>query len=285
LDKFSDLNEYYKSHNTLTLLQIKNKNVDLDNYKIELICDVLNGQNVNWSNESNWVSCIYDMHKDHKDQENDEETKNSSKLSLQPIKVTKSVFKRKRLHGKSEFEYLDYISSSKVNMITNELLDTKGDITKPEEVKSKLFNVQISADIGAVLVQFWMSMEKNFIQNMGWCFFNRRILISNQMPYMSSINNYINEILKQQSIEKIELVKELQSDLLKIPNDALMMPDLIRQLISTVADTRVILTQLTNQKIKDCKQFIRNENIDKRLDNTMNSMILVYKHMLQTEVC
>lgn len=281
MDKFSDLHEYYKSHNTLTLLQTKNKNVDLDNYKIELICDVLNGQNVNWSNESNWVNCIYDIHKD---QDNYEEPKNSSKLSLQPIKVTKSTFKRKRLHGKSEFEYLDYISSSKVNMITNELLDAKGDITRPEEVKSKLFNVQISADIGVVLVQFWISMEKNFIQNMKWCFFNRRILISNQMPYMSSINNYINEILRQQNIEKIELVKALQSDLLKIPNDALMMPDLIRQLMSTVADTRVILTQLTNQKIKDCKQFIRNENIDKRLDNTMNSMILVYKHMLQTEV-
>lgn len=282
MDKISDLHEYYKSHNALTLLQTKNKNVDLDNYKIELICDVLNGQNVNWSNESNWVDCIYDMHKD---QENYEEAKNSSKLNVQPIKVTKSVFKRKRLHGKSEFEYLDYISSSKVNMITNELIDTKGDISRPEEVKSKLFNVQISADVGTVLVQFWISMEKNFIQNMGWCFFNRRILISNQMPYMSSINNYINEILKQQNIEKIELVKELQSDLLKIPNDALMMPTLIKQLISTVADTRVILTQLTNQKIKDCKQFIRNENIDKSLDNTMNSMILVYKHMLQTEVC
>lgn len=282
MDKFNDLHEYYKSHKILTLLKIKNKVVDLDNYKIELICDILNGQNVNWSNESNWVNCIYDMQKD---QENYEAPKNSSKLSVQPIKVTKSVFRRKRLHGKSEFEYLDYISSSKVNMISNELVDSKGEITKPEEVKSKLFNVQITADIGAVLVQFWISIEKNFYDNMGWCFFNRRILISNQMPYMSSINNYIKEMLKQQNIEKIELVKELQSDLLKIPNDALMVPDLTRQLISTVADTRVILTQLTNQKIKDCKQFIRNENINKMLDSTMNSMILVYKHMLQTEVC
>ncbi|XP_022183115.1 uncharacterized protein LOC111042724 [Myzus persicae] len=284
LDKFNDLHEYYKSHKILTLLQTKSKDVDLDNYKIELICDVLNGQNVNWSNESNWVNCIHDMKKY---QDNYEAAKSSSGFknsSSSPIKVTKSVFKRKRLHGKSEFEYLDYISSSKVNMISNELLDSKGDITRPEEVKSKLFNIQINADIGTVLVQFWMSMEKNFIQNMGLCFFNRRILISNQMPYMSSINNYINEILKQQNIEKIELVKALQSDLLKIPNDALVMPDLTRQLISTVADTRVILTQLTNQKIKDCRQFIRNENIDKRLDDAMNSMILVYKHMLQTEV-
>jgi len=282
LDEFNDLHEYYKSHKILTLLQIKNENVNLDNYKIELICDILNGQNVNWSNESNWVNCIYDMQKD---QENYEVAKNSSKLSLQPMTVTKSVFKRKRLHGKSEFEYLDYISSSKVNMISNDLLDSKGEITKPEEVKSKLFNVQISAEIGAVLVQFWTSIENNFYQNMGWCFFNRRILISNQFPYMSSIDNYIKEILKQQNIEKIELVKELQSDLLKIPNDALMIPDLARQLISTVADTRVILRQLTNQKIKDCKQFIRNENIDTVLDSTMNSIILVYKHLLQTEVC
>ncbi|XP_015363135.1 PREDICTED: uncharacterized protein LOC107161292 [Diuraphis noxia] len=281
LDKFNDLHEYYKSHKILTLLKIKNKEIDLDNNKIELICDILNGQNVNWSNESYWVNCIYDMQID---KDNYETAKNSSKLSLQPINVTKSMFRRKRLHGKSEFEYLDYISSSKVNMISNELVDSKGDITKPEEVKSKLFNVQITADIGAVLVQFWISIEKNFYQNMGWCFFNRRILISNQMPYMSSMNNYINEILNQQNIEKIELVKELQSDLLKIPSDALMMPDLTRQLISTVMDTRVILTQLTNQKIKDCKQFIKNENIDKMLDSTMNSMILVYKHMLQTEV-
>jgi len=283
LDKFNDLYDYYKSHNRLILLQCKNKNIDLDNYKIELICDVLAGQNVNWSEERYWVNCIHDISED---QKNYEASKNPSKSSsVQPLKIQKSVFKRKRLHGKSEFEYLDYISSSKVNMMSNEITNSKADITKPEEVKSKLFNVQISEDIGAVLVKYWISMENNFVQNMGWCFFHRRILLSNQIPYMSSINNYINEILKQRNIEKIELVKELQSDLLKIPYGALMIPDVIRQLLSTVADTGVILTQLTNQKIEDCKQFIRNENIDRRLDNTMNLMILVYKHMVQTEVC
>lgn len=283
MDKFCDLNEYYKSHKIFTFLQSKNKDIDLDEYKIELICNALTGQHVNWSEESNWVNCIYDSHND---QEHYEGPKTSSKFDLvQPIKVQKSVFKRKRLHGKSEFEYLDYISSSKVNMISNELVDSVTVITKPEEVKSKLFNVQINADIGAVLAQFWTSMENNFVQNMEWCFFHRRILISNQIPYMSSINNYVNEILKQPNIEKIELVKLLQSDLLKIPNDALMSPDLTTQLLSTVEDTRVILTELTNHKIKDCKQFIKNVNIDRSLDNTMNSMILVYKHMLQTEVC
>jgi len=283
LDTFCDLYEYYKSHKILTFLQSKNKTIDLDEYKIELICNALTGQYVNWSEESNWVNCIYDMHNDQ--EQNVAPTNSSKDNSVQPIKVQKSVFLRKRLHGKSEFEYLDYISSSKVNMISNELVDSVTVITKPEEVKSKLFNVQINAEIGAVLAQFWISMENNFVQNMEWCFFHRRILISNQLPYMASINNYINEILKQQNIEKIELVKALQSDLLKIPNDALMSPDLITQLLSTVGDTRVILTELTNHKIRDCKQFIRNENIDRSLDNTMNSMILVYKHMLQTEVC
>ncbi|XP_025198187.1 uncharacterized protein LOC112596641 [Melanaphis sacchari] len=282
LDTFCDLHEYYKSHNILTFLQSKYKNIDFDEHKIELLCNALAGQHVNWSEQNKWVNCIYDMHND---QVQYETQKNSSKYnSVQPIKVQKSVFKRKRLHGKSEFEYLDYISSSKVNMITNEFVDSVTVITKPEEVKSKLFNVQINAEIGAVLVQFWMLMENNFVQNMEWCFFHRRILIYNQMPYMASINNYINEILKRQNVEKIELVKVLQSDLLKIPNDALMSSDLITQLLSTVEDTKFILTELTNHKIKDCKQFIKNENIDRSLDNTMNSMILVYKHMLQTEV-
>lgn len=281
LNKFSDLHEYYKSHNILTLLQRTNNNLDLDNYKIDLICDVLSGKIVNWSEESDWVNCIYDLHKDQGDYEMTTDLSKSS--SIQTLKVQKSTFKRKRLHGKSEFDYLDYISASKVNMMSNELAE--GNTTKPEEVKSKHFNLQIGADIGAVLVTFWTAMENNFVHNMESCFFYRRIIFSNQMPYMSSINNYINYVLKQQNTEKIELVKCLQSDLLKIPNDALNIPDVTRKVLSTVKDTRVMLTQLTNRKIDSCKQFIRNENIDRMLDSTMASMLLVYKLMLQTEVC
>lgn len=154
------------------------------------------------------------------------------------------------------------------------------------EIKSTMFNKQLSGNVvGVTLGKFWESLEKQFVDNIEICFLYRRILMYEQEFYKLSINTHFNEILYRQSITKIELVKRLQSDLFNIPENALTIPNITKQLLLAVSDTKFLLKQITNQKIEKCRHFIGNENIDSWLDKQIASVFMIYKYILQTEVC
>lgn len=288
------MHKYYRSQNILTLLQSTSTNIHWDNNKIELFCNVLTGKTVNWFEESNWVKCIQDMHKSKITVQNDSfklesqlKVQNDSfKIeSVQP-KIKQSVFSRRRLLGKSEFDFIDHITDIECNIFLDALLNSnENDLSKVNNTNSNIFNVHLNGNTGEILGYFWNSQENNFIKNMEDCFFYRRILIFEHRHYIDVINNYIYKILYKNSLDKIKLVKHLQSDLFNIPNDALLNPDVISQSLLTVLDAKAILVQLTNKKIDKCKQLIGNGNIVNWFDRQMTSLIMVYKNMLQSEVC
>lgn len=171
---------------------------------------------------------------------------------------------------------------------------TKYELSEPEpaepeyepEIKSTMFNKQLSANaVGIALGNFWKLLETQFVDNIENCFMYRRILLYEQEFYIILINKHFNDILNRQNIMKIELVKRLQSDLCNIPENALIIPNITKQLLVAVSDTRIILKQITYQKIEKCRQFIGNETIDNWLDKQITSMFMIYKFILQTEVC
>lgn len=273
--------KYYRLHNIFTLLQTTDRNIYLDVHKVELLCKVLTGQIVNWSEESNWIKCIYGIHQE------EEKTIDDSlgSDSFQP-KVPENEFKRERQHGKSEFDFIDHMSSIKSSMFSNTYLNAN--MTKASkifEVQSILFNVQLSGNIGVVLGNFWKSLENDFVENMNNCFFHRRILLSEEENYMGVLYSCLNEILNRPNQKKIELVKLLQSDLFKIPDVALSKPEITRQSLLAVSGMRSVLINLTNKKIETCRQLIENEENTNWLDKQMTSLIMTYKVILQIEVC
>lgn len=273
--------KYYRSQNILTLLQLReDKNIHWDNRKAELLCDVLTGQTVNWSEETDWIDCIYNT------QQNDDKTITESFESGSSLSNTQEKeFKRERLHGKSEFEFIDHLSSIRSNMFSDSLKNTStAGLTKFEEIKSKIFNMELVGNVGVVLGTFWKSLESTYVGNMEHSMFHRRILISEQESFVTRIKKYVTEVLDKSSTEKIELVNCLQSDLFNVPYDALQISDVTKQLSLTVSDVRNVLMQLINTKVEKCRQFIKNENIRTWLDTQMHSMIIIYKCMLQTEV-
>lgn len=273
--------KYYRSQSMFTLLQTTEKNISLDAHKVELLCKVLTGQTVKWSEELNWIKCIHDMH-----QEEDKTIDDSfGSDSFQP-KVQENEFKRERLHGKSEFDFIDHMSSMKSNLFSNAYLNVNTTKTsKIFEVQSILFNVQLTGNIGIVLGNYWKSLENEFVENMKNCFFHRRILISEGESYVGVLYTHLNEILNRPNIKKIELVKLLQSDLFKIPDVAFTNPDVIRQSLLAVSSAKSVLINLTNKKIETCRQLIENEKNENWLDKQMTSLIMTYKVILQIEVC
>jgi len=274
--------KYYRSQNILTLLQLRvDENILWDNRKAELLCDVLTGQIVNWFEETDWVNCIYNT------QQNDGKTISESFESGSNLPNTQEKeFKRERLHGKSEFDFIDHLSNNRSNMFSDSLKNlSTARPTKFEEINSNIFNMQLDSNDGVVLGSFWKSLERTYVDNMEHSMFHRRILISEQESFVISIRKYVTEVLDKSSMEKIELVNCLQSDLFNVPYDALQISDVTKQLSLTVSDVRNVLMQLINTKVEKCRQFIKNENIKTWLDTQMSSMIIIYKCMLQTEVC
>lgn len=273
-DAWDSMHRYYNSQNILTLLQILDKNVHLDNRKIELFCNVLTGKTVNWSQEINWIKCIHDM--------NEEESTTVNDVSSESEIFESRTYQRERLHGKSEIDFVDRSPSS---MSFTRQEDKKHTNSKIFKAQSKSFIMELrSGNNGVILANFWKLLEKEFIESMERCFFFRRILISEQEPFIATIKKSLNEILNRPNENRIKLIKHLQSDLCHIPYSALEIPDVIKQLHVSVSDAKLILTQMTNKKIETCRQLIKNENIETWLEKQMTSMLIVYKFMLQTEV-
>jgi len=273
--------KFYESQNILTLLHSSKKNSNLHMNEIKLLCNVLTGEIVDWSEKLEGKHIFNSEYPD-----NSSTLTNSFESGASSSKSVKVVFKRERLHGKSEFDFMEHLSSTNSKTFSDTQPNTmEAKPTKVEEVKSKVFNTQLIGNAGTVLGKFWKSMENIFIENMENCFFNRRILILEQEPYATSINMYLNDILYKQNIDKIELINRLQSDLFNVPDDALKNPDVTQQLLLTVSDVKVLLIQLIITKIENCRRFIENESIENWLDKQITSMILVYRCILQTEVC
>lgn len=262
------------------MLKSKDVNVQWDNNKIELFYNVLIGKSVNWSDETNWINCIYDKYKPKLKTKN-----NSNGSDALQSKTQKGGLHRKRLPGKSEFDFIDHITDFNSNIFLNALLDSyKGESYKVNEVKLNIFDIHLHGNVGEMLGHFWNLHEENFIKNMENCFFYKRILAYERDHYINVINNYINKTFNRNSLNKLKLVNHLQSDLFNIPYDALMNAQVIKQSLLTVLDVKTILIQLTNEKIEKCRQLIGQEYISNWLDKQMTSLIIIYKQILQTEV-
>lgn len=279
-DNWNDMIKYYRSHGVLTYLQSTDKHLNLDNHKIELLCDILSGQIVDWTEESNWAHCTQPMDQKHNKTINKLLESKSSHPKSQEI-----VFKRKRTHGKSEFDFMDHIYSHKSNSFANKLSvkQIENNLTKSESIKSKMFNMQLNSNIGKVLANFWKSMENIFVQNMEKCFHCRRILFSEQESFLFSINNYLNEILNRSSIKKNDVIKSLQYKMSSIPYEVQVFPDNDGRLF--LAAAKDFMIQLTNEKLEKYRQFIENNSIERWIDKQLASMFLIYKCVIQTEVC
>lgn len=200
--------------------------------------------------------------------------------------IREITFEKKILHTKSEFDFIDDLSTSNDNMFPNALsILSQSEQTVIAEISSKLFNVQLDRNVGTTLATFWKSLENEFVENMERCFFHRRILMYEQEPFIVSIDSYLNEILIKPNAKKMNLVRRLQYDLINIPNDTLTISYATRQLFSVLSDAKLILTQMINQKIETCLHFIENKTIINWLDKQINSIFKIHKCMLQVEVC
>lgn len=268
--------KYYRSQNILTLLKSINKNIFFDKLNTELICNVLTGKILNWSEITNWLNCTYDTHH-----------KMYTSLISDSCKweTRESTYEREKFHKKSEFDSIDNISTSNDNVFPNVLSNLSlSEQTLTAETTSKLFNVQIDKNVGTILATFWMSLENGFVENMERCFFYKRILMYEQAPFIVTVDNYLNEMLYKPNLKKIDLVRRLQYDLINIPKDTLTISDANRYLFSILSDAKLILTQIINQKIEKCLHFIGGKTITNWLEKQINSIFNVYKCMLQVEV-
>lgn len=271
-----DTYKYYTSHNVLTLLQVVEENQHFNSQEIELFCDVLIGENINWF-DIDWVTCIQNA----KSEIIDLLDSNTFDTITQ-----NTTAKRGRLKGKSEFDFIDQLTPIKSDFFINTQLGSNPDVTAIiTEVESIMFNVQLSGNIGVIFGNIWKSLENEFVNNMEKCFFHRRILFSELEPYVLTISEYINKILNKKDINKLKLVKQLQFDLYNIPGDVLAIPDITRQSLLAVSNIKVILTQTANTKYNRCKQYIQIINTDNWIEKQCQMMLLVYKGILQTEVC
>jgi len=232
------------------------------------------GQTVNWSQEIDWVKCIHDMNEE-------EDTIANGASAGSELAETKS-FQRERIHGKSELDQIDHVSTPTI--LTRPSQTRQNDSIVFKDQSRYLTMPLLNDNDGTTLANFWKSFEKEFIENMERCFFFRRILLSEQEPFIASINKPINEMLNRPNKNKIEIIKHLQSDLYRIPYSALEIPDVLKQLHVSVSDAKHILTQLSNKKIETCRLFMRNESVENWLDKQITSMFIVYRFMLQTEV-
>ncbi|VVC27324.1 Hypothetical protein CINCED_3A004966 [Cinara cedri] len=286
-EKFDDTCKYYKSQKVLTLLQITEKNLNFDSRKIKLFCDVLAGEIVDWNEEIDWINCVYNTQSIVSDLLKTDSLKTDfPKIdSLISSKLQNTIPKRERRHGKSEFDFIDQLTAIKSDMFTNTMFGSIQNIPNTViEVESAMFNVQLSGNIGVIFGNFWKVLENEFIEKMEKCLFHIRLLLSEQESYVFLISKYMKEILCKENIKKLELIKRLQTDLYNIPTYALEIPDVTRQSLLVVSDAKVILIQSTNQKIDKCKQYVQNDNTESWLEKQCNSMMMVYKCILQTEI-
>lgn len=263
----------------MTYVQSTDQHLNFDNHKIELFCDILSGQIVNWTEESDWAQCI--QHMDRKC--NTTINKLLESKSFHP-KSQESVFKRKRTHGKSEFDFMDHIYSHKSDSFANKLsvVKTEDNLSKSDSMKSKMFGLQLSSNIGKVLANFWKSMENIFVQNMEKCFHCRRIIFSEQESFFVSMSNYLNEILTRPSIKKNDIIKSLQYKLSYIPYKVQVFPNNDGRLL--LAAAKDFMIQLTNEKIEKYRRFLGNNYIERWIDKHLASMFLIFKCVIQTEV-
>jgi hypothetical protein len=268
--------KYYRSQNILTLLKSTDKNLFLDNLNIELFCNVLTGQIVNWFETTNWLNCTYDTN----------QKVYTSLISDLCTSETKEItFDREKLHKKSEFDSMDS-STSNDKMLPNVLSSLSlNEQISIVEITSKLFNVQLNKNVGTILAAFWMSLENGFVENMERCFFYRRILMYEKVPFIITVDNYFDKMLYKPNSEKIDLVKRLQYNLINIPKDTMTISDPNRYLLRTLLDEKLILIQMINQKIEKCLHFIEDKTITNWLEKQINSIFNIYMCMLQVEVC
>lgn len=261
--------KYYTAHNVLTLLNTSERTVHLNNRKIELFCDALDGKTVNWNEEFDWIKCIHD----------------TQSIENEMLKEELTRPKIIRRHGKSEIDLIDQFTTIGPKTFSNSIASSIQDMPNQlSQIESIMFNVQLGGNVGVAFGNFWKALENEFIEKMEKCLFHRRILICEQEPYVFSVSKYLNEMLRKQDMTKIDLVKRLQTDLYNIPNNVLEISDIIRQSLLAVSHVKANLTQLTYRKIDKCRHCILNDNTENWLEKQCNSIMGVYKWILQTEV-
>lgn len=279
---WDSIDEYYKSQGILTVLKPSEKNMTVNVADIDFFCDIVTNQTVVWNKSSRWIniteSTILEDNSDVKSQ--------LSSSSIQKESKHDNTFKRERLRGKSEFDFVEHITTINAKLFSNILLHSQSSqINNIDHITSSLFFNQLRGDDVSTMGRIWVSLENLFLETLENCFFYRRILLSEQEPHIVTVKNILNGLLKTQNTNKIELIKQLQFDLSKVPLNKENLPSNIKkQLFSALSDVRVLLIQKTNSKIEKCKQFIEREIAEYWLDKQMYCIFAVHKCMLQAEV-
>ncbi|XP_050527816.1 uncharacterized protein LOC126897912, partial [Daktulosphaira vitifoliae] len=280
--QWNSIDQYYKAQGILTILKASEKNMLINDADLEFFCDVITNETVKWNKSLRWINVtqstmLENSNFDYKSQLSNSFIQNKS---------THKTFKRGRLRGKSEFDFVEHITTMNAKMFSNILLySPSSQMTNISQVTTNLFYNQIRREDGITMGRVWMSLENLFVESMESCFFNKRILLSEQVPYIITIKNILNGMLRRQDINKIELVKQLQTNLSKVPlNNDILPLNITKTLLSAVSDVRVLLIQKTNLKIEKCKKFIEKEIIETWLDKQMHSLFAVYMCMLQSEL-
>lgn len=279
---------YYKANDILTLLQKEDENPHFNNRDIDFICDILTGKTIDWSEETDWLNRVNALYGEESLSPGDSFQNNEHDSGLLKIHTqgSTSSFKRTRLQGKSEFDFVDHISVNNRSVFSSSSAKSiKSRPINKTQVKSTMFINQFEGNTGQLLGKLWQSLENEFIENMENCFFHRRILLCEQEPYMAALKNYLNEMLNKSNKKKIELIKRLQYSLFNKHNNIQVFPDVNRQMLPEVIDTKLILTEWTNKKIENCREFIGVKNVENWLEKHINLMFMIYKRIMQTEVC
>lgn len=283
------MNKYYRSHGVLTLLHIINDDTVKDNDKVELFCNILTGQSVDWTKEISWVYGYYDEAQRKKvTVVTEEDVDDSGEVGSVVSVVKPKVFKRERRHGKSEFDIIEQMSKSFQSCTYSGSIE---DIARMGpgligNFQSIMINVQLSGKnvVGTILGNFWKSIDRMFVENMEDCFFHRRIVFSEQEPFVRSVKAYLDKILNKPNVHKFEVVQNLQSTLFDVPNGSLANGKFTPILLSTLSDVKSLLVQLTNVKIEKCRAFVENEPFVSWFDKQTEAMTMVYWYMVQNKV-
>lgn len=254
--------------------------IHTDDRKVELLCDVLTGKIVDWSKEIDWVDCVCGVH--NQDESTMPVDSFRSGLVASKGQASGELERRGRLYGNLESDTVDRESIVESYRVLDSSSTGSSEIV--ENAWLTLYDMRLSDDAGAVLRAFWMSLESRFVEHMEDNLFSRRKLVFEQESFVAEVDEYVDGMLNVTNPGKIELVNRLQSDLSRVPGDALRIPGVIERLWLAVFDTRNALRRLTYAKIEKCRRFMEHGAVKNWLDRQVSSMMTIYDHILQTEV-
>lgn len=254
--------------------------IHTDDRKVELLCDVLTGKIVDWSKEIDWVDCVCGLY--HRDESTMQVDSFRSGSVASKWQASGGLKRRGRLYENLESDTVDSESIAESYRVSDSSSTGSPEIV--ERAWLMLCDMRLNDDAGVVLRAFWTLLESRFVERMEDNLFSWRKLVFEQESFEAEVDEYVNDMLNVTNPGKIELVNRLQSDLSRVPGDALRIPGVVERLWLAVFDARNALRRLTYAKIEKCRRFMEHETVKNWLDRQVSSMMTVYDDILQTEV-